>query len=209
MTLPGSTEPGFVYGLQAASWRSGQIIEPGLTKIGFTRRTVEERVAEMQGALGAGGVHRLTVAFAVAVTDRRVERAVHAVLKAEGRHMSTGNAVEWFSIEPAEAEALVTAFALGQRDVEATLAVAQRQKTEAPNRDSIRGTKEIKMTPTRAAALQTVRLSAASGGSPSDFAGGRWGAAATALAVEEGLSKEAALVLMREWFTDAGRQGLD
>jgi hypothetical protein len=193
-------EPGFVYGLQAASWRSGEIIERGLTKIGFTRRTVSERVAEMQSALGAGGVHRLLVAFEVPVADIRVERAVHAVLKSEGRHISAGNAVEWFSIEPDEAEALVTAFATSARDVDAALEDARRRSAAPRNRSSIRGKKEIKMTPTRAAALDVVRHAAASGGSASDFAGGRWGAAATALAVEEGISKEAALIVMRDWF---------
>lgn len=197
MSEPG---PGFIYGLQAASWRDGAIIEPGLTKIGSTRRTVAERVAEMQGALGAGGVHRLVVVFEARVEDLRVERAVHAVLKAEGRHIAAGSAVEWFSIEPSEAEALVNAFATGERDLEEALAQTRARPNAPRNRASIRGKKEVRMTPTRAAALQSVREAAASGASPSDVAGGRWGAAATALAVEEGISKDAALILMREWF---------
>lgn len=165
-----------------------------------TRRTVPERVAEMQSALGAGGVHQLVIAFEVLVADIRVERAVHAVLKSEGRHISAGNAVEWFSIEPAEAQDLVSSFATGTRDLEAALMQAKNGSLAPRNRTSIRGKKELKMTPTRAAALEAVRNAAATGASPSDFAGGRWGAAATALAVEEGISKEASMVLMREWF---------
>lgn len=200
MPLPMSTEPGFVYGLQAASWLTGEILEPGLTKIGFTRRAVVERVAEMQSALGAGGVHRLVIAFEVPVADLRVERAVHAALKADGRHISAGSAVEWFSIEPGAAEVLVSDFASGARDVEGALAEARGRSGTPRNRTSIRGKKELKMTPTRAVALQAVRNAANSGGSPSDFPGGKWGAAATALAVEESISREAAMVVMREWF---------
>lgn len=205
MTTSASPVAGFVYGLQAASWRNDEMLEPGMTKIGSTQRTVDERVAEMQRGLGAGGVHRLVVAFVVPVPDLRIERAVHAALKADGRHLSTGSASEWFSIEPDEAEVMVRGFVSGERDLSAALAAHPSVLSSARNRSSIKVPKELKMTPTRAAALQAVREAASRGGSRSEFAGGRWGAAATALAVEEGISKAAALVLMEEWFVEGMR----
>lgn len=154
----------------------------------------------MQRSLGAGGVHQLVIAFEVAAADIRVERAVHALLKAQGRHFAAGPALEWFSIEPTEAEALVSSFAKGELSLEEVHPQATRCANLARDRSSIRGKKAMRMTPKRAAALQAVRNAVANDGSPSDFKGGEWGAAATALAVEEDISKEAALVLMREWF---------
>lgn len=207
VNAPTQSRPAFVYGLQAASWVSGEIIEPGMTKIGFTARPVAQRVAEMQRQLGAGGVHKLVIAFEAPVKDQRVERAVHRHLRLEGRHLAAGSAVEWFAISPQEAREIVLAYAEGRLDVDLTLAktAAETPSTASasPNRTSIRGRKEIKMTPARAAALAEVRALAARGGPATEISGGRWGAAATALAVEQGISKDGALILMREWSASA------
>ena len=135
------------------------------------------------------------------VKDNRVERAVHAHLKSQGRHIAAGSAVEWFAIEPAEAKDIVTSFASGAMDMELALSAAAQKASAVRNRSSIRH-KEITMSRARAEALREVRAAADQGQSCSTIADGRWGAAAVALAVELGISKDAAFVLMREWFSD-------
>jgi len=145
------------------------------------------------------------IAFAVPVEDQRVERAVHAYFKAEGRHLAAGSAVEWFAVAPEIAREVVVAFATGGLDVDRTLVEVLRKPSGPRNRSSIRGIKEIKMTPARAAALVEVREFAGRGDDAKGLPGGKWGAAATALAVEQGISKDAALILMREWFASAER----
>lgn len=192
---------GFIYGLQAVDWETGQPMSASLTKIGMTRRTVEERVSEMQSQLGAGGVHKLAVRFAVATEDVAVERVIHTYLKSKDLHLKAGSAVEWFKVTADDAEHIVRGFVEGRLkfDVEAVRQNERRSRRTSSGKEA--GTpKSITVTPKRQAALDELTALANAGEQPVGVAGGKWGAAATALAAIEGIEKAEALVLLREMF---------
>lgn len=155
----------------------------------------------MQSQLGAGGVHKLGIRFAVATDDVSIERVIHAYLKSKGLNLKAGNAVEWFKLSAEDAENIVRDFVEGRLEFNVD---AARRKERQPSLKSARTgtgkTKSIKVTPKRQAALEELIALSEEGKPPVGISGGKWGAAATALAANEGIEKEDALVLLREMF---------
>jgi hypothetical protein len=75
---------------------------PGLVKVGFTERPVEERIAELSAATGVPGQFRQEASFPV-VSPRALERVIHDKLD----HARVQKNREFFRMTPAEAEAAI------------------------------------------------------------------------------------------------------
>lgn len=86
---------GFVYILSNESM-------PGLVKIGFTERTVEERVEELSSHTGVASPYKAEASFPVTGMD--VERRIHAELK----NFRNSYNREFFRLTPKEAIAAVS-----------------------------------------------------------------------------------------------------
>ena len=92
----------FFQSYQALAYVRGHVHWP--CKIGFTQGDVEHRVKQQ---IGTGHPERPIVALQRHVPSIECEKAVHAILRAWGRHVTNAGGEEWFTTNPGEVQGLL------------------------------------------------------------------------------------------------------